>query len=295
MPHPTSIFRSIDRQLQRLRECILQGNNIHDTTPSRTDSFSCLNNPLDGLELVQKMHKRSPYGPDYPYLHIDYPNMDGLIYRMWDPDPSLGQDAQSELSRQYMDDDQSLERAHYAAVASFSEYQGHQPKSQSSSEEYTFGVVRTMAHGFRPANHCHSDGIDDLNPLLSLIPASEVRSTPSNHHWIDTSDCYPLSTTISFPEIKHSPSDFFRQKMQQWDPEHDVNLSHVTQCSQNNYNQINRQNWKGANLVPIPDNRPVQEDAYHESWQHLEPIDLAAMPDNHPESNYRDYQDESWA
>lgn len=57
---------------------------LHSISVNEEDPFRCLNQPLNGSQLVQKTHRRSPYGPDYPYLPRPYPEMDGLTYRFYD-------------------------------------------------------------------------------------------------------------------------------------------------------------------------------------------------------------------
>ena len=55
--------------------------NFHNIGGNGQDALSRLTWPVNGSDLVQRTHRRSPYGPDYPYLHRPYPEMDGLLYQ----------------------------------------------------------------------------------------------------------------------------------------------------------------------------------------------------------------------
>jgi hypothetical protein len=80
-PAPMSLKHTLNKEPLSL--------GLHDKTPNIGDPFSHLNQTLDGSRLVQSTHRRSPYGPDFPYRNIHYDDMDGLLYRWFTPESEM--------------------------------------------------------------------------------------------------------------------------------------------------------------------------------------------------------------
>ena len=208
----TTLLRRIDKQIQELRQRILQASGVlHDETPTKTDRFSCLNDLLDGSKLLQMTHKRSPFGPDYPYLRTIYEDIDGLMYRSWTPEPSHPPNAQQGVQQRYVGSDRAPERGENVAATAAS-HDG--PPAQCGNlrlnpQGLALGPDQVRAEDGRLANPYYENGEYHWDPAPNT---GALNNGPIEHPWYHHGAYHlPAPFSMSDPDLRHCPSSDYQE------------------------------------------------------------------------------------
>jgi hypothetical protein len=221
-PPPRPILKPggcLNRHLPPLRERIVQANAsyLYSTTPTTGDPFTSLNAALDGSKLVQMTHQRSPYGPDFKYENRDYPEMDGLIYRIFDPEPSPPPDAHFGAQQHYVEGANFAERGEHAIIEpDYGDYPQQRPNKIFNSQHWALEYDRMVAQEDRVLPKYYQN--DGQHPTSNMTVVSDSSLLPLNNYQAGGQHWNPVDLT-AIPENLPVPDNNNTQNMRQlWEP-----------------------------------------------------------------------------